>query len=64
MRYRDLSYEEKRKVVSLVFEEAERMKQEHKRINYHDYFHENRRNAIPRDYTILDCRNTKTYGKI
>ncbi|RLE67669.1 MAG: hypothetical protein DRJ43_06985 [Thermoprotei archaeon] len=36
MRYRDLSYEEKRKVVSLVFEEAERMKQEHKRINYHE----------------------------
>jgi len=35
MRYRDLSHEEKRKVVSLVFKEAERMKQEHKRINYH-----------------------------
>ena len=35
-RYKDLPYEEKRKVVSLVFEEAKRMKQEGKRINYHE----------------------------
>ena len=33
-RYRDLPYEEKRKVVSLVFEEAKRMKENGKGINY------------------------------
>ena len=34
MRYRDLPYEGRRKIVSLVFEEAERMKEDGKRINY------------------------------
>jgi len=35
-RYRDLPYEEKRKVVSLVFEEAERMKKEEGKIDYYE----------------------------
>ncbi|HDJ66417.1 MAG TPA: hypothetical protein ENF33_01705 [Nitrososphaeria archaeon] len=34
--YRAMPYEEKKKIVSLVLDEAERMKQEHKRINYHE----------------------------
>ena len=36
MRYRDLPYSEKEKIVSLVFEEAKRMKKDGKRVNYHE----------------------------
>jgi len=36
MKYRDLPYTEKEKIVSLVFEEAKRMEEKDKRINYHE----------------------------
>ena len=36
MRYRDLPYEERKKIVSLVFDEAERMKRLRGAVNYHE----------------------------